>query len=158
MVTSPDSASGTRRVFPRRAFIAAALSATIAGTVSGLGVLGALSTPHREQFQFSRGTTFAVGERDRLRGHLARALADARMQVIILGHSGTAGETAANMTLSLARAETAAALARELGITHEQITVTGVGGANPLTKDSDESDRAYQSRLARVDVTLQLRR
>ena len=39
-----------------------------------------------------------------------------------------------------------------------QLTVTGVGGAAPLPKRAGESDRAHQSRLARVDVSVQMRR
>lgn len=143
---------------PRRAFVAAGLSAILAGTATSLAILGGLTETDGDSFQFSRGLSLANGEEDRLRGFLASALADERLHVTILGHTGDAGDAAANLSLSEARAELARAMAADLGFAPGRVTSRGVGGAAPLSKEDGESDRAHQSRLARVEVSLQMRR
>lgn len=145
-------------VFPRRAFVAAGLSAVLAGAIVSLGIIGVLNAPHQEVFQFSRGLVFASDEEPRLRGFLARTLTDDRYYVVILGHTGDAGEADANLQLSSDRAALVATMAQELGVPLERVFSQGVGGASPLARNEGESARAYQSRLARVEVTLQMRR
>ena len=143
---------------PRRAVIASLLSAVTAGGVIGLLSYGQLDAVAQEQFQFSRGTTFAAGEATRLRGFLSTALADDRVAVVIIGHTGSNGDQTANLELSTARAEAARTIATDLGLPPARLTVTSVGGADPLARMADEADRAYQSRLARVTVSMQVRR
>lgn len=145
-------------LLPRRVFLAATLSAVCAGGGAALAVLGGASNVETGSFQFTRGVSFAFGEEERLRGVLGRALKDERVHVTILGHTGSAGDPAANLVLSEQRAAIAEALARDLGIAPDRMTARGLGGASPLPKEDGEGDRAYQSRLARVDVSLQLRR
>ncbi|MEO1611379.1 MAG: OmpA family protein [Pseudomonadota bacterium] len=145
-------------VLPRRAFVAAGLSAVLAGSLVGLGWIGGASRIETGVFQFSRGLSFAAGEEDRLRALLARALTDERIHVTILGHTGDAGDAAANLALSEERAALAAAMAAELGVSPERVLARGLGGASPLARESGESDRAYQARLARVEASLQMRR
>ncbi|MEL7462696.1 MAG: OmpA family protein [Pseudomonadota bacterium] len=145
-------------ILPRRAFIAAGLSAALAGSLVGLGFLGQATLARSETFQFSRGLAFAAGEEARLRAYLASALADERVHVAIVGHTGEAGDLAANLALSEERAALAAAMATEMGVDLARISQAGVGGAAPLPKASEEGDRAHQSRLARVEVSLQVRR
>ncbi len=145
-------------VFPRRAFLAAGLSALFAGGAVGLAILGGQSAIAAEEFQFSRGLTFANGDRDRLLAMLAQALRDDRIHVTILGHTGTTGDADANVKLSEDRAELVAGMAQSLGVTSGRVTARGVGGADPLAKLDDESERAFQSRLARVEVSLQMRK
>ncbi|MGR3491571.1 MAG: OmpA family protein [Shimia sp.] len=143
---------------PRRAFIAAGLSALVAGTAVGLAILGGLSRVDERVFRFSRGTALARGEEEALRGFLSSALTDDRVHITIVGHSGTQGDEAANRTLSDERATVAAQLARSLGIPANRMTARGVGGGAPLPRMDGESDRAWQSRLARVEVSLQRQR
>lgn len=142
---------------PRRVFMAAGLAAIAAGGAAALGVLGQLTAPQAESFRFARGTGFASGEEARLRGFLADAAQDDRISVIITGHSGTSGDATANLELSTERAELAEALAREMGVDASRIRAAGAGGGNPLPQEAGESDRAWQSRLARVEVSLQVR-
>lgn len=146
------------RVFPRRTFIAAILSAAVAGGAVTLAQMGGLTGVDAATFQFSRGAAWASGEEARLKGFLAPALADERISVAIVGHSGTQGDEAANLELSQTRADAAAALAQSIGLASHQITATAVGGGAPLAQQDGEGARAYQTRLARVDVALQLRR
>ncbi|MEM9247710.1 MAG: OmpA family protein [Pseudomonadota bacterium] len=135
--------------------IAAALAA---GGATALATLGGLTGTTTETFRFSRGTALATGEDARLRGVLADVLADARIAVTIVGHSGTQGDAAANLALSVERAEAVAAIAREMGVAAARLTVTGVGGGDPLPRTDGQSDRAFEAALARVDVALQVRR
>ena len=44
-----------------------------------------------------------------------------------------------------------------LGIDPARVRTSAMGGASPLPQDSGESDRSWQARLARVDITLQVR-
>ena len=121
-------------------------------------MLGNLSSPASEVFQFSRGLALAAGEEARLRGFLADALADERVAVTIVGHTGDAGDTEANQTLSVERAEMVRQVAAGMGIAPARMNAQGVGGAAALPKQDGESARAYQARLARVEVALQMRR
>lgn len=143
---------------PRRLFLASVVAALAAGGATALATFGGVTAPETETFQFARGTSFATGEAARLDGYLAAALQDDRVAVVIIGHSGTQGDATANQELSLARAEAAATRAVALGISRDRITARGIGGGAPLPKASDQSDRAYESQLARVDVTLQVRK
>lgn len=151
-----SEASGA--LFPRRTLLAAGLSALVAGGAVGLAAIGNLSAVDQASFLFSRGTALANGSETQLRGFLAQALEDDRIVVVILGHSSNVGDETANLALSEERAVLAQEIATELGIARDRITATGVGGGAPLPKDTGESDRAYQSRLARVEVSLQRRR
>ena len=148
----------TNPPLPRRVFLAAGLAAVTAAAATGLAVWGNLGAPETETFQFSRGASFANGEEDRLRGALTLALNDDRYAVVISGHSGTEGDAQANLELSETRAEAARAIALDLGIDPGRVTAAALGGGAPLAQEQGESDRAYQSRLARVDVTFQVRR
>ena len=139
---------------PRRTLLATGLSALTAAAIVGLVQWGQLDAPVSESFLFSRGASFAEGEEARLRGYLSQALSDDRLAVVVTGHTGSAGNAEANQRLSVLRAETVAGIARELGIPDDKITASGVGGAAPLAKLSDQSEREYQSTLSRVDVRL----
>lgn len=153
-----EKTSKTSLFLPRRAFLAAALSAVFAGSAVTLAQLGGLSTVQSETFRFSRGVSLASGEEDRLRDLLTRALQDARLHVTIIAHTGSTGDATANQTLSEERADVGQSIALDMGIAPDQITALGVGGASPAAKQEGESDRAHQSRLARMEISLQMRR
>ncbi len=143
---------------PRRLFLAGLFAAIAAGGAVTLAGLGALGSPGTEQFQYLRGTSFSAGEEERLRGFLAGAVKDDRIEVRIIGHSGTQGDGDANLALSEDRAEGAADIARALGIEADRISAAGVGGGDPLPRPADTSARAHEAALARVEVILQVRR
>lgn len=73
----------------------------------------------------------------------------------IAGHTGTNGDPLENRQLSTDRAD---AVARYLNVTHtldpNRMRVLGYGGERPLARAAAESDRSYQYRLPRVEVTL----
>ena len=145
-------------MLPRRAFLAATLSAITVGAAGALAWIGGLGAPQTESYRFSRGTNLAEGELARMRGHLARAVQDTRFDVVIVGHTGDQGDGAANLALSTERAEVAAAEARQLGLEDSRLTIIGAGGGSPMARGPDQSERAYQASLARVEITLRPQR
>lgn len=141
------------RHVPRRFFLGALLSGGVVAGLVGLGWIGAIDAPERADFRFSRGITFAPGERDRLIAHINAAAAEPRVQFRITGHTGTKGGAEANRALSTSRAETALAVFAEVGIPRTRIAhVGGIGGADPAPRRADEGDREYERRLSRVTI------
>jgi outer membrane protein OmpA-like peptidoglycan-associated protein len=76
-------------------------------------------------------------------------------RVVVRGHTGTGGDPASNRELSLERAD---AVKRYLMVTHSideaRLRAVGYGGERPLPRAREESDRAYQYRLPRVELYL----
>lgn len=156
--TAPRATKQSAPGLPRRAVIGAVLVALSLGGAAALGIAGAALSPASDDFFFSRGTGFASGEETRLKAKLAELAADDRIILRITGHSGTQGDESANLDLSDQRAEAARSIARSAGFPAERIDwVGGVGGGDPLPKKDGESDRAWQSRLARVSLDWQVR-
>lgn len=133
-------------------------SALVAGGSVYLATVGELIAPKTASFRFSRGVNFAAGEEQRLRAYLLEALRDDRVNVVIVGHSGTSGDAAANEQLSAARATFAAEIATEIGIDPGRVDFLGVGGRAPFVRPEGTAERTWQAELARVEVTLQVRR
>jgi len=160
-VTSQNAASPSTRSgpgLPRRAIFGAVLVAAALGAAAALGIAGAALKPASEDYVFSRGTGFATGEELRLKAQLSQLAADDRIVIRITGHSGTQGDEAANLKLSEDRAETARQVALEAGFPLRRIDwAGGVGGGDPLPREDGMGDRAYQSSLARVTLSWQVR-
>jgi outer membrane protein OmpA-like peptidoglycan-associated protein len=76
-------------------------------------------------------------------------------RVLIRGHTGTTGDADRNQELSRERAE---AVARYLEVTYaidpNRLRAVGLGGSAPLQRRSDESLRAWEYRLPRVELVL----
>jgi outer membrane protein OmpA-like peptidoglycan-associated protein/ABC-type taurine transport system substrate-binding protein len=76
-------------------------------------------------------------------------------RVEVRGHTGLRGDKTANVMLSQERAD---AVIRYLQITHEidenRFRAIGLGGLKPLAKQPNESNRAYNYRLPRVELVL----
>ena len=76
-------------------------------------------------------------------------------RVVVRGHTGTRGDAQSNRALSFERAD---AVKRYLMVTHgideARLRAVGFGGERPLARAQDESDRAYQYRLPRVELYL----
>ena len=76
-------------------------------------------------------------------------------RVVVRGHTGTRGDAESNRELSQERAD---AVKRYLMVTHNiddpRLRAMGYGGERPLRRNADESDRAYQYRLPRVELYL----
>ena len=76
-------------------------------------------------------------------------------RVVISGHSGLRGDALANTELSQARANS---VGRYLRVTYaldsNRLKAAGQGSSEPLPKLPGESNRAYNYRLPRVELTL----
>ena len=78
-----------------------------------------------------------------------------RFRIEVRGHTGTRGDDAANMRLSKERAAAVREyLTSRHGIPPARIRAVGFGGAIPLDRLPDESNRAYNYRLPRVEIAL----
>jgi outer membrane protein OmpA-like peptidoglycan-associated protein len=76
-------------------------------------------------------------------------------RILVKGHTGIRGDIEANIKLSQERAnEVRSRLIRDFGVEAHRIRAQGFGASQPLTQQPDESDRAYEYRLPRVEITL----
>jgi outer membrane protein OmpA-like peptidoglycan-associated protein len=139
-------------------FLAGLCSAAIAGGAVYLATLGQVTAPATESFRFVRGVGLAPGEEQRLKAYLLDATRDDRIDLTIVGHSGTSGDVVANQDLSEARAMVAAEIAESMGIGADRIVSFGMGGDAAFARPEGVSERTWQAELARVEVTLQVRR
>lgn len=135
--------------------------------LSGLGLLilvavltmvlqgvGEAQRPQSYQLPFERGTTLSTEAQSTLGQAIQDALVRRDARVVVSGHTGTRGDTEANLALSEQRAEDVVRRLVDAGIDPERIDSVGLGGAQPLEQQPDESDRAYQRRLSRADITV----
>ena len=135
--------------------------------LSGLGILavvailtfvlhsaGEARKPATYTVTFSSGIEM-VDQADQV---LDRALEDALLRhqsrIIITGHTGTRGDPEANQALSEKRARVVARSLIDSGIDEDRIETLGMGGSAPLDRVADESDRAFQRRLPRTEITI----
>ena len=76
-------------------------------------------------------------------------------RILVKGHTGTRGDTQANLQLSQERADAVKQfLENTYNIDFNRIRALGVGANKPLPKKSGESSRAYAIRLKRVEIRL----
>lgn len=125
----------------------------IAGALA-LDLIGPVAPPKALVLQFSRGAVLAQGEEARLQAYAGQHIAEQKIQFHVSGHTGDQGDADANQDLSKQRADMVAAALVDAGITVDRIlSAKGVGSADALPKDGDESDRQHQRRMARAVVT-----
>ncbi|MEM7350795.1 MAG: phosphate ABC transporter substrate-binding/OmpA family protein [Acidobacteriota bacterium] len=75
-------------------------------------------------------------------------------RIIIRGHTGPGGDEAANVQLSLERAQAVLQYLKAVhGIAAERLLAEGMGSTRPPRRKPGESPRAYQYRLSRVEFT-----
>lgn len=76
-------------------------------------------------------------------------------RVVIYGHTGLRGDRAANLNLSIQRAEAVKSyVITELNVHPNRLRAVGVGSLKPLPRKAGESNRAYNYRLPRVEIRL----
>jgi len=75
-------------------------------------------------------------------------------RILIKGHTGLRGDPEANIKLSKGRAKT---VKKELQYTYNvdpnRIRILGIGAKEPMPRLDDESDRSYNNRLKRVEIS-----
>lgn len=79
---------------------------------------------------------------------------DDSLKVRVVGHTIARGNPEANMALSKERAELVKGEMVYRGIAEDRIIVSAKGGTEPPQRNSPESERAYQIRSSRVELTL----
>jgi outer membrane protein OmpA-like peptidoglycan-associated protein/ABC-type nitrate/sulfonate/bicarbonate transport system substrate-binding protein len=76
-------------------------------------------------------------------------------RIIVKGHTDSRGDAKANLTLSQQRADSVKKyMTYYYNISENRIRAIGIGGAEPLPRDKDESSRSYSDRLKRVEIYL----
>ncbi len=76
-------------------------------------------------------------------------------RILVKGHTGSGGDADANMELSKLRAQTVAShLLSAYGMDANRLRAVGFGSSQPLPRMANETDRAYDYRLPRVEVVL----
>lgn len=136
-----------------RSLLAGLAAALLVAAAVWLGVVGGVDVPEPRDYRFSRGTTFAPGEAERLRADLVDLAKEPRRVIRIVGHTGSGGIEAENLRLSRERADAVREMALQSGFAPERITFAGgVGSADPADRADTASEREYQRRLSRVTV------
>jgi outer membrane protein OmpA-like peptidoglycan-associated protein len=129
------------------------LAVTVAASVA-LDQWGRSLQPLEYTVPFERGTTLADSAPaviDRAAGRLVR---NPNYEIVVEGHSGTLGDAEANRDLSRLRAERVEEALLDSGIAPDRIRLLAVGGSEPLAREEEESDAAFQRRLGRVELIL----
>ena len=103
---------------------------------------------------FQRGATPPDAAHGIAEATAAKLASNPDMAAVVVGHTGTLGDPEANRKLAQARAATIAEMIVDQGIATGRVETYAAGGAEPLARGEDESERAYQRRLARVEVRL----
>lgn len=117
--------------------------------------IGKANTHQPIVLQYSRSTNLSSGEQERLDAFIGQTIGEERILFHVLGHTGERGDVAANLDLSKKRAAHVADLLQKAGVSDDRISfVDGVGAADPLPALSDETESARQRRMARVVVTV----
>jgi outer membrane protein OmpA-like peptidoglycan-associated protein/ABC-type nitrate/sulfonate/bicarbonate transport system substrate-binding protein len=109
-----------------------------------------------EPIKFQSGTSDILLEGKELIDKMVASLKSyPTFRILVKGHTAVSGDAEANLTLSLERAE---AVARYLKVTHgideNRIRFVGFGGTKPLPREAKESNREYEDRSRRVEVSL----
>ncbi|MEM0977368.1 MAG: OmpA family protein [Pseudomonadota bacterium] len=139
---------------PRRIVLGSIMAAGLVVFASSLGYLGYGEAPKSADFRFSRGTDFAPGENAAAMGMIAQYIVRSDIGFHVTGHTGTTGDSAANLTLSQTRADLVRQMMVDQGVSADRIlSSVGVGGGAPLPRSADQTDREYQRGLSRVTIT-----
>lgn len=134
--------------------VGASLVAVAVGMIPFLNSKGELERPVTITIPFERGTSLDDDAQSRIALVFKESAARPDANVVVSGHTGSRGDEQANLALSQQRAETIKQLLSEQGLSPDRMEVVGLGGAELLPQKEGESDRAYQRRLARVDILI----
>ena len=97
-----------------------------------------------------------VAEKEKLDAAVERLKHYPSFRIMVMGHTSSLGDQAANLALSQERAN---AVGRYLAVTYNidenRVKAIGFGGSKPLPRQPDESEGSYQKyRLPRVEIEL----
>lgn len=129
--------------------------AILAATVSTsliFNQMGQAEQPGLYTIDFRRGTQLGVGSKTTLAQVVRDATVRDEAAIIVTGHTGTLGDAEANQALAAERARVIEERLTAEGLDATRIRALGVAGNEPLKRTKKEGDRAYQRRLARVEI------
>ena len=112
---------------------------------------------HKEQkfiVQFERGLNLKKDQSQTLTKVATKMFENNDYVAFVIGHTETQGNHNSNITLSEKRANIIKKLIVDKNIKPKRIKTNGSGGSKPLEKKTNESYRAYQSRLSRATIIL----
>lgn len=109
-----------------------------------------------EPIMFQSGLSdLDIPEKEKLDAAVSRLKHYPTFRIVVSGHTSNQGDHDANVALSHDRAD---AVCRYLQVTYSidqnRLRSVGYGGDRPLSRQPGESDRAYQYRLPRVELSL----
>jgi outer membrane protein OmpA-like peptidoglycan-associated protein len=155
-------------------FVASLYLKQIDGAQAGAGAAGGLSkrvpqlddegwqrlkevgTLKIESLSFARGTASLDDDGRAMLAQIAERISHyPNYRLLVKGHTGVGGDTAANLELSKRRAEAVLEqLVTAQRMDPNRIRALGYGSSQPLPRLPDESERAYAYRLPRVEFAL----
>ncbi len=115
---------------------------------------GDLERPVTISVPFERGVSRDPDTQSLIAQAFKESVSRPEASIVVSGHSGSRGDTQANLNLSRQRAETIEQQLTDQGLAPERIEVVGLGGTELLPRNEGENDRSYQRRLARVDILI----
>lgn len=123
---------------------------------AGWARLVEIATLRLETIGFQRGTSLLDSDAEDALKLIAERLAHyPRHRLLVKGHTSTRGDSAANLELSAQRARAVVEhLIAVHGLDPNRLRAVGYGGSRPLPREPDESNRAYDYRLPRVEFAL----
>lgn len=134
--------------------IGAALVATAVGIIPFLNEKVELERPVTITVPFERGIGLDQDTETLIAQAFKESVSRPEASIVVSGHSGSRGDTQANINLSKQRAEAIEQRLADQGLNLDRIEVVGLGGSELLPRKENESERAYQRRLARVDILI----
>lgn len=150
----PVTSSMPPRIPMTRRLVGLSILLTSIGLVAAQSWLMQTKLDQNLSVGFVRGTTLTESAAGTLDAVAALKREHPSAIISLTGHTGTAGEPALNLSLSQERAAQVRDQLIERGVPGEAISADGKGGTDPLPQTADESERAWQARLARVDIQI----
>lgn len=134
--------------------VGALLVVTAVGLIPFLDTKAELERPVTITVPFERGISLDQDTEPLIAQAYKESISRPDASIVISGHSGSRGDTQANLTLSKQRAETIEQRLTDQGLNPDRIEVVGLGRSELLPRNENESERSYQRRLARVDILI----
>jgi hypothetical protein len=132
--------------------LAAALILGSLGFAVTMNDIGKANQSHTFMADFSRGDTPGVGYTQVIANTVNLLENNDNYVVVLEGHAGTRGPSAANLALSERRTERMSADLQDAGIVPDRIITYSKGEDEPLTQTDGENDGKFQARLGRVEI------
>ena len=146
--------AGSSGFFSLRKVLGFLILLSIIGFVGFQSLWSLYVTNKTYTLSFPRGTVLTEDSISKINEAVQILKSDDSLNAKIIGHTAPQGDAQANKDLSLQRAEVVKSEFSYLGVPDSQLIVKGVGGTEPLARESGEADRSYYLRNSRVEVSV----